>query len=264
MNIFIYASELSVITGHNNYQSINDIYMKLWKKHFPEDYNRIKELLGQVIIEESTEEYVNRIAKENNISSELNECLESKDIDNLSLAKNKILNNIDKIKSPKEKNLFRECVQNLANTNFGTQNENIALQFYIQKTGDNVNKIEKFLKRPLYQTKNNVWFIGGRIDGINENGTIIEIKNRVKKLFYNLRDYEKIQAYAYMFIMEKRQAKLVESLKKENVIEMNIIDIEFALDFWVKEIDVKIRKFIKSFEKFMKDDKKKIELINVM
>ena len=61
----------------------------------------------------------------------------------------------------------------------------------------------------------------------------------------------------------KVKGQISRKFKKENIIEMNIIDIDFNNEYWVKEIDVKIRKFIKSFEKFMKDDKK-IELINVM
>ena len=41
MNICIYASELAVITGHNKYQDVSEIILKLWQKNFPDDYNEI-------------------------------------------------------------------------------------------------------------------------------------------------------------------------------------------------------------------------------
>ena len=52
-----------------------------------------------------------------------------------------------------------------------------------------------------------IWSIGGKVDGIafeeDNSKRILEIKNRVNRLFYNLRDYEKIQIYSYMFILDK-------------------------------------------------------------
>ena len=75
------------------------------------------------------------------------------------------------------------------------------MQEYIKETGDKVNTIDKFFKKDLFKTKNNIWSLGGRIDGINEEKTLIEIKNRVRRLFYKLRDYEKVQVFAYMYIL---------------------------------------------------------------
>ena len=53
-----------------------------------------------------------------------------------------------------------------------------------------------FRKRKL----NDNWYVGGKVDGITDNNEIIEIKNRMYKLFFKLRDYEKVQIYMYMFI----------------------------------------------------------------
>ena len=43
--------------------------------------------------------------------------------------------------------------------------------------------------------------LGGKVDGLllPEN-TVIEIKNRVNRLFFKLRDYEKVQYFLYLLI----------------------------------------------------------------
>jgi hypothetical protein len=269
-NICIFASELAVITGHNPYQKLNDIYLKLWKKHYPEDYDetvdKYETKTNSEVIEETKEESVTRIAKSNNILSEvsveLEKCLKTQDVAAMNKLKTEILKKCDaQVKTPKDRKLIKECVSNIANTNFGTKHENSAVIEYQKQTGDNVNMLDKFLKKSLYKTKTNVWMIGGRVDGLNDDNVVIEIKNRVNKLFYKLRDYEKVQTYAYMYILDTQKAKLVESFKQKNSITINVIDVEYEEDYWNSAIDSKIKTFIKSFEKMMRTEQLKMDLI---
>ena len=44
-NIFICASDLAVITGHNPYKEKCEIILKYWKKHFKMDYLNTKEFM---------------------------------------------------------------------------------------------------------------------------------------------------------------------------------------------------------------------------
>ena len=57
-------------------------------------------------------------------------------------------------------------------------------------------------------------YVGGRCDAIvqNEDGTkrIIEIKNRMHKLFNKVREYERVQLMAYLYINGIKQGELVE------------------------------------------------------
>jgi hypothetical protein len=135
----------------------------------------------------------------------------------------------------------------------------------MKETGDKVNTVDKFFKKDLFKTKNNnVWSIGGRIDGISEDKTLIEIKNRVKRLFYKLRDYEKVQVFAYMYILGLDSAKLVENIKTNTECNINVIDVAFDEVFWINEIEKKISKFIRNFEKLMASEEKKIELMSIL
>ena len=270
-NICIYASELAIITGHNKYEDVGEIILKLWRRNYSDDYSEkvkyLSQLLNTELKEESPEEFLENISKKNNIknvSENLNECLKSSDVKDLQSKQQNLLKQFDNL-DKKEKKLVKECIIKKTNTNFGTKYENSAIVKYMEQTGDKVNTVNKFFKKELFQTKNNVWSIGGKIDGIifnpDDSKILVEVKNRVSKLFYNVRDYEKVQILTYMNILGLTNAKLVESLKKDTDCNINIIDIEFDSVFWEIEIENKLAKFIKKFEKLMRDDNKKIELL---
>lgn len=270
MNICIYASDLSVITGHNTFKNENEIILKLWKNNFPEDYSEILSKLyleddvNINLVQETSDDYIKRISETYNIkdlNKNIEQCHNSKNISELNKSKSQLLNSVKNIPK-KEKNILKECLTSKVNTSFGTKNENKGLQKYIQTTHEQVKTIHRFFKKDLFKTKQYNWSIGGKIDGIdNDETTIIEIKNRVHKLFYKLRDYEKVQIFAYMFMLNKKKSKLVECFQNDNDCDINIINVEFDDIYWENEIETKIIAFIKKFQKFLKNDSLKKKLL---
>ena len=92
------------------------------------------------------------------------------------------------------------------NTEFGTRHEDSVSDMYHEKTGvkiqkDNARKTLEFM--PGFQ-------IVGRFDGFNEEGTLIEIKNRMKRLFGKVPEYENVQVQVYMKMAGVNHAQLVE------------------------------------------------------
>ena len=67
------------------------------------------------------------------------------------------------------------------------------------------------------------WSIGGKVDGIafeeDNSKRILEIKNRVNKLFNVVRDYEKVQCYAYMYALDIPKYILLKFLNQEKIIK---------------------------------------------
>jgi len=57
--------------------------------------------------------------------------------------------------------------------------------------------------------------IRGKVDGICADG-IIEIKNRTKYLFMELRGYERVQLETYMFLSGLKKCTLVEYYNEES------------------------------------------------
>jgi hypothetical protein len=262
MNICIFASDLAVITGHNTYKDVSEIILKLWQKNFPEDYDRVVNQQGVKV--ESTDEYIDRISKENkiDIKAQMKECLSTGDVREMNKKKNEIIKKFSAI-SEKERKLVQDCIKEKTNTDFGTRHENSGLKKYMKDYNDTVKKVDTFFKRHLFDTENH-WYVGGKIDGINTDSVLIEVKNRMNRLFYKLRDYEKVQVYAYLYILELDKAKLVECFKQRDSCNINVIDIDFEIDFWGSEILSKINSFVAVFEDFLKNEEKKQELVNIL
>ena len=151
--------------------------------------------------------------------------MKSNNVSELQKVKTEVMNKVSKSMNHEKKKQFEKSFNSFTNTNFGIKYENKGGDLYEAKTGCKIIKTNKYHKIELFiipneMRMNDIWSIGGKIDGIllPEN-KIIEIKNRVNNLFYRLRNYEKVQCYVYMFLLESFETDLVEVLKKPMIIQ---------------------------------------------
>lgn len=276
-NFFICATDLTVISGANPYKDINEIYLKYWKKHYHSDYLSVIEYMKKkkktVVREETYSQCINRIAKENNIDirKEVGACFSTKNIEQLNLNKQKVMEKIkDKIPE-KAKKEFTESFNSLTNTSFGIKYENKGVELYQEKTANAVEIDRRYHKEMIFEVPGDkedeidMWHIGGKLDGIstdsNNNKFVLEIKNRINHLFYKLRDYEKVQCYVYMYLLGINKTHLVETLKSQENRKINIIEVEFEEKYWEFIIE-KTMEFIEDFYNFICDKKRKIKLLS--
>ena len=145
--------------------------------------------------------------------------------------------------------MSRNAIREITQTNFGTRQEKKSLHIYTQLTNTPVLELKYFCKRPLIQSQDDIWFLGGKIDGILEDKTIIEVKNRMRGLFNTVREYEKIQTFAYMFILHSQKSQLVETYFNGSRQECGILEVEFEDKFW-KMLVNRILQFINYFHEF--------------
>ena len=253
MNILINISQIAIITGDNPYQSKRDFLINFWEKFDKKDFDEYKEKIK--FVKENDIEIINKLSKKNklNLENELKNCLESNNINDFKKAKTELLNKVDNL-SEKEKNEISNSINNLTNTNFGTKNENDITKIYESMTGktfikDNFYKKKCIIKNDLFNI-----YIGGKIDGIDSDKThIIEIKNRVKNLFYKLRDYEKVQLMCYLYLYSIEKGHLVEALKNKLNPEINVIELSYDVEY-MNYIINKLIIFGNYFVNFMNDD----------
>lgn len=274
-DFFICATDLTVITGSNPYRDINEIYIKLWKKHFNKDYikyiNYLKNKNIKTKKEETNIECIKRIAIENNLDLKkdinLESVLKTNNIEELNNHRDAILK---KIKNKIPENVskeFKESFNSVINTNFGIKYENKGGELYHTKTGNIITLDRKYHKKSVFDIDKDVWHFGGKVDGITEickegvkTGCIIEIKNRVNRLFYTLKEYEKVQCYVYMFLLDIQKTHLCETLKSKDDSTLNIIEIDFDEIYW-ESILSKTEEFINDFYEFMENKKRKLEIL---
>ena len=129
MNIHISASELAILTGHNTYRDKSELYVKYWKKHWKEDYDRILKKIQSSNIKaklpETSSETVQRIAKENNISanelSKLYMASKEKDTGKMQTKKEAVLKSVLSQLPESQKKDFAKAANSVAFTGFGTR-----------------------------------------------------------------------------------------------------------------------------------------------
>jgi hypothetical protein len=279
MNIHISASELAVLTGHNTYRDKSELYVKYWKKHWKSDYDKTIELLKQtkrkVKLPETSSQIVQRISKEHNISktdvSKLYEASKEKDTGKMNQKKEAVLKKVLSQLPENQRQEFSKSANSVAYTGFGTRNESNAVQLYEELTNNPVTILTKYFHDDIFiieETPNHpdVWSIGGKVDGMfkqsDGSDAVLEIKNRMKGLFNSLRDYEKVQCYAYMFMLDLKCVHLAECHKKsDGESDMNIIEIVWDDEFWFNQVVNEVSEFVDDFYVFLKSPSRKLEIL---
>ena len=109
------------------------------------------------------------------------------------------------------------------NTSFGTRHEGDVGEMYQKHTG---LRIEKDNARKFWEFMPGFGIVG-KFDGFNEEGTLIEIKNRMRRLFGTVVEYEKVQVHVYMAMSRKTKSQLVERYKDELMVH----EVEFEQEF---------------------------------
>ncbi len=279
-NIFICASDLAVVTGHSPFKDKEEIILKYWKRHFNQDYLKTKEIMKKKKITQKIEEThmqcIERISKENSINikalkNDLYKCVNSKNTETLQKDKNALIENALKNVPEAQRQELKESLTHVTNTSFGIKNENDGVAVYMSKTGNSVEKTSKYFKEELFIIDNeltntmDIWTIGGKVDGIatdkKKKKIILEIKNRVKELFNTVRNYEKVQCYAYMYVLGIHRIHLAEILKSRVNNDMNIDEIIFDEEFWQTKIFDRISQFVDEFYEFLNNPKLKIDIL---
>lgn len=266
--VYLFSSDLGVALGVNTYQKVSKLILKLWQRYQKQNFNETVEQLQkshQFVLEtEKTDlEKIQQMNKNKklNLDNDLKKCLGSGDTTDMLRKRQELLKKVNQNNdlNKKEKDEIKKSVVNATNTNFGTKNESNVITIYRQQTGKVVNTPSKFVKKMIYKYVNNEtqetcnWYLGGKIDGITEDDIVIEVKNRMYKLFYTMRNYEKPQIQSYLKILDKNKGHLVECLKRKTVTKVNVIEEDFDQQYWDDFVMVRLIKFIDFFHYFLND-----------
>lgn len=125
------------------------------------------------------------------------------------------------------------------NTNFGTRRETSIGKTYEEVTGMSV---EKPTKKYLWEVVPEQAIVVGKFDGFADDGTLVEIKQRTRRLFGEVREYENVQVHVYMKMAEVETAQLVEKYEDKLMVH----DIQYDDDFMC-EIESELENVVKNY-----------------
>lgn len=207
------GSEVAAAAGMHPYIKRNNAFIEKQKAHnagTPIPNSPIDEKINSMSMDEirsALKEYgVNDIANEE-MSSALKSITKQK-AEELS-ASNHAINALPSFLSSE--------IERAAAIQRGINTEKNALDTYQTKTGNLVRDRNSKLYTYIVECSCATLEIRSKVDGILEDGTIVETKCRQKKLFHLIPKYEKIQLEIYMRSTGTRGAILIENFAGEQI-----------------------------------------------
>ena len=254
-NITIYASQLASCIGYNRFKKANEALESVWQRIAPASF---KEALLRNGIK-SQDDVVKEIMTSNQTVRTLLVHAE----DTMTTSSEEVAREYEEISHRladaelnwTDRKMVDDVMKKTMYTSFGTRHESVALS-HIQEQlpcrPDNT-----FYRTWVTSVANVDIYLGGKIDAISQDGsTIVEVKNRINRLFYsNLPKYEILQVQTYLHLIPSASsARLVECLTRENgTLQTNMIHLERDPELWTLCIIPKLRGFVKYLIKILQD-----------
>ena len=239
--ITLTSSNFAKYTGHNKYDPLQKVVNELLSKNGIKDVyvpkSNIEENLLQLLPDELTklkqELQLPETASINQIESTMKSQIMSQSYAS-SLTEEQSKQAIDQ--KIQDKPMLQQVSQGMK--------QDLRMRRGNIKEQQNLNKIQatkhikidqrnsKMYTKELYRCDEYVILLRGKVDGHSTGddgkGVVIESKNRTKKLFMELRDYERVQLECYMFLTGYQKALLTEHYNQTE----NCIEYSHDSDFW--------------------------------
>jgi len=209
LRVTIKASDVAACIGLNPYKSPAEVRDELWKKYWPETFTGLTK----------TDEARASLAKSATAQKVLDQAVAYKAKDSTEAQTNfeKAKKGIEKDDSlaAEEKALVIEHLRSKCYTTHGTRSEDRTADKVSEETGTTLLRDNSFYTLPVLERNDGTaFFVTGKVDrievGPDGRRTLVEIKNRTRRLFNTVREYENIQIQVYLRMLGLLDAKLIE------------------------------------------------------
>ena len=214
--VCIYASQVAACVGLNRYKPVGDAVQQVWQRL---DYSGFKDALDRNKLQ-TEEERTQRILGDR---THLKACVEvataaapartSAQAARQYADATRVLDS--ECLPAEDGKLIDEVLRRATYASYGSAQESAALGYVRDTLGIPCREDPTFYKRMIGACHGDwPWYIGGRVDALAEDRTLlIEIKNRVNRLFHRLPVYENVQVQTYLHLLDMERGLLVECLK---------------------------------------------------
>ncbi len=228
--VTISASDLAPICGMDYYNNWAKVIAKIWKQVAPEDYKdwetRAK-TSGRTLATDRPHAQMKTLSTAASASGRQEAAAAIQSIQSAVGALNKdttkssanLMAKQTEIRAAvaantaltePEKQQLIDLMKTATNTRHGVSNEANGYQIFAQCMGKPCAAQQKTLKQTIMADDQFEWVLTGRLDGLTEDGEVVEIKNRTKGLFGRIRDYEAVQLQAYIHMTGAQLGHLLE------------------------------------------------------
>lgn len=248
--INIPVTDLATLCGMDHYNNYNKSMCRIWKQLYPTDYSSIEAVVRDRGDPCSLDSNVKKIkaletksgskVKVTNKVFEINQKRHNSSnilTKNQSIVENDI-KNCKKLTDNQKKQMV-SLMNSATNVVYGTRNEGRGIEAFTRITGKEIktkqNKlVYNFHKNTFVDNQIIEWNITGKYDGLTTDYEVVEIKNRQRHLFNEIRDYEMCQIQTYLHILNSNKGYLVEVLggNKEENNSVNILETRRQTEYF--------------------------------
>lgn len=219
--VCIYASQVAMCIGANKHKKISEAVELMWQRVAPASFEAAMTRNTMKTEDELAEDIIRAHAEVRGlVDLTLTSACDSSD--QVARQYDSVSRELQAVPLPEEdRKLVEDVLKRNLYTTYGNNHEHRVLAYVRDTLGIKCREDPTFYKR-LQGTcagpwGSFQWFVGGKIDAISEDRELlVEIKNRVNRLFYRVPFYEAVQVQAYLHLLDVERGVLVECLKTQN------------------------------------------------
>lgn len=247
--ICVYASQVAACVGANKYQSPSAALESMWQRCDPAGFAAALRRHGARTDEEivrelaASHEEVARACRDSAAAT----CDSTADV----AARYEVARRELSSLAEDDRRVVDDAVRRTLYTEYGTRHEARALEYVRMALGISCVLDPRFHKRQGGVVgEAEPWFVGGKIDAISEDGTVlVEVKNRVRRLFRRVPAYENVQVQTYLHVLDLEHAVLVERLDSE----AHAVPIRRDRQMWEQDVAPKLQRFVEHLHAVVHD-----------
>ena len=260
--VCIYASQVAMCIGANKHKKVSEALEMMWQRVSPTGFAAAMQRNGQKTEDEQAADIIKAHTEVQGLV-DLTMATECDSSDQVAQQYDSIAKELRDLPDlPEEdRKLVDDVLKRNLYTNYGNTHEHRVLTYIRDTLGIQCGEDPTFYKIQAGVAQGAwgsfPWHVGGKIDAIDDKKTLlIEIKNRVNRLFYRVPFYEQVQVQAYLHLLDLDRGVLVECLKtrdnEEDILAdtaaarttVNVIPIKRDRDLWEREIVPKLSGFV--------------------
>jgi hypothetical protein len=267
---YVYRAELGVVCGYNQFQSKVGVFERVWQRSYADSWDAADQaMLLQTGAPVSTEEMkTERLMEDIGVHKVLAERLpsvtkESASVSDVRAAERELVAEVQRmapdLPKPVQQRIAQE-VQRSVRTSYGTAQEMPTIQVIerqdkVQVKENNSRFYKRKVEGVLSPHSMKPVSVGGRVDGFKD-GSLVEIKNRVRRLYDPLPLYDVVQFQCYLYVLDLPHGELIQRIKYSKECDdsaRSTIQIERDEAFWTEEVVPRICSFVSALDTVSSD-----------
>lgn len=236
--VCVYASQVAGIVGMNRHKPVHEAFEQLWERTDGETYHAALGRAGRVT---DDAELLRIMATHDDVKALVDKSLQLKCDSSMHVAgeygdAQAALGSVQGLDTGERKVVDGLLRKNLY-TNFGTRHESDILTHVRGMLRIDARTDDTFYKRRIGTVRvrgdDVPWFIGGKIDAIvvdEHQKRVVEIKNRINRLFYRVPAYENVQLQTYLALVGADEGLLVEAYRSDAALAPDLNAMRVARD----------------------------------